>query len=102
MLLQATIRNGSTRVSELLRATLHEKEIRRVIGVDGEGDLVVDGVGTLDANEDRCLYFVKDELPVDSRKALAARKSCIIIVQTGSNLVDSLRGCRVLEVAQPR
>ena len=37
----------SERECDVLRATLHEHEIRRVIGVPGEGTLVVDGLAPL-------------------------------------------------------
>ena len=33
----------------MLSATLHEQEIREAVGVPGEGDLVIDGVASLDA-----------------------------------------------------
>jgi UDP-3-O-[3-hydroxymyristoyl] glucosamine N-acyltransferase LpxD len=86
----------------MLRATLYEHEIRRVIGVPGEGDLVVDGVAKLDATDDRCLYFIDHEVTVGIRESLAARKGCIVIARHGSSLREALGDCRVLEVAQPR
>jgi UDP-3-O-[3-hydroxymyristoyl] glucosamine N-acyltransferase LpxD len=86
----------------LLRATLHEQEIRRAIGVPGTGDLVVDGLAALDAVADRCLYFIDREVAIAIRDSLAARKGCIAIVRHGSALVGELGACRVLETAQPR
>jgi UDP-3-O-[3-hydroxymyristoyl] glucosamine N-acyltransferase LpxD len=86
----------------MLRATLHEHEIRRLLGVPGEGNLVVDGVAKLDAGEDRCLYFIEDDVAVPVQEAFAARNGCIVIAPHGSSLVDALGTCRVLQVAQPR
>ena len=87
---------------DVLRATLHEQEIRRVIGVPVEGDLVVDGLAPLHAAEDRCLYFVHNEVTTAVREALAARHGCIVIAPQGSRLAEGLESCRVLEVARPR
>ena len=87
---------------DMLRATLLESEIRRVIGAPGEGDLVVDGVANLDSAEDRCLYFINHEVPTSVRESLAARSGCIAIARHGSSLADALGTWRVLEVAQPR
>jgi len=83
----------------MLRATLHEHEIRRAIGAPGEGDFVVEGVAPLDANEDQCLYFINREVIVAVRESLRARNGCIVIVRRGSALVGELSACRVLEVA---
>jgi acetyltransferase-like isoleucine patch superfamily enzyme len=38
------IRTGTPRAFDVIRATLHEQEIRRAIGAPGDGDRVVDGV----------------------------------------------------------
>jgi len=86
----------------MVRATLHEREIREVIGVPGSGDLTVNGVATLDASDDGCLYFIYREVTSAVCERLAARSGCIVIVRRGSALVDELGACRVLEVAQPR
>lgn len=86
----------------MLRATLHEQEIRHVIGASGEGDFVVEGLAPLDANEDRCLYFINREISGAVRESLAVRSDCIVIVRRGSTLVGELGACRVLEVDQPR
>ncbi len=86
----------------MLRASLHEQEIRRAVHLSGDGDLTVDGVGTLDAAEDRCLYFINRELAQTMREALVARHDCIIIVRRGSSLVGRLGTCLVLEVPDPR
>lgn len=86
----------------MLRATLHEQEIRRAIGVPGEGDLIVNGVAPLDATEDRCLYFIHHDITIAVRESLAARSGCIVIVRRGLALASELGACRVLEAAQPR
>src|SRR2546422_3907021 len=86
----------------MLRAPLHEQEIRRAIGAPGEGDFVVEGVAPLDANEDRCLYFIKGEVSAAVRESLTARNGCIVIVRRGSALTGGLGACQVLEVDQPR
>src|SRR4051812_22902760 len=88
--------------SDMLRATLLESEIRNAIGVPGDGDLVVNGVGGLDAADDRCLYVVNHDATDAFRESLAGRQGCIVIAPTGSSLSRGLSGCRVLEVAQPR
>ena len=86
----------------MLRATLHEQEIRRAIGVPGEGDLVVDGLAPLNAGEHRCLYFVNHEVTTSIREALAPLHGCIVIVPRGSAVAEGLGSCRVLEAARPR
>jgi UDP-3-O-[3-hydroxymyristoyl] glucosamine N-acyltransferase LpxD len=102
MLSPATTRGASGKGFDVLRATLHEHEIRRAIGMPGEGDLVVDGVARLDAPKDRCLYFIDHKVTIAVRDSLAARNGCIVIVRRGSALVGALGRCCVLEVAQPR
>jgi UDP-3-O-[3-hydroxymyristoyl] glucosamine N-acyltransferase len=86
----------------MLRATLHEQEIRRIIGVPGEGDLVVDGLAPLHAAEDRCLSFINHELTIAVRGALAPRRGCIFIAPEGSAINSRFESCRVLESARPR
>ncbi len=87
---------------EMLRATLHEHEIRRTIGLAEEGDRVVDGVAPLGAAEDRCLYFINKSVTADIRESLAVIHGCIVIVPSGSALSGELGDCLVLEVADPR
>jgi len=86
----------------MLRATLHEHEIRRVIGLPGEGDRVVDGVAPLGAGEDRCLYFINKRVTSAIRESLAIRRGCIVIAENGSALAGELRDFVILEVADPR
>jgi UDP-3-O-[3-hydroxymyristoyl] glucosamine N-acyltransferase len=86
----------------LLRASLHEQEIRDVIGVPGDGELVVDGIATLDEVQDRCLCFVNREISVPIQESLSIRQGCIVITRQGSGLVALLGSCRVLETSQPR
>ncbi len=86
----------------MLRATLHEQEIRQIIGVPGEGDLVVDGLAPLGAVEDRCLSFINHELTTAVREALAPRHGCIFIAPHGSAIAGGFESCRVLEAARPR
>ena len=84
----------------MLRAALHEQEIRRAIGAPGEGDRVVDGVATLDTIEDRSLVFVNHKSVPDAvRDALAARRGCIAIARKGFTLDGD---CVVIESADPR
>ena len=86
----------------MLIATLHEQEIREAIGVPGEGDLVIDGVASLDAPEDRCVCFASGEIPAPARESLLGIDGCIVIVRPGSELGGELGSCRVLEAADPR
>lgn len=86
----------------MLRARLEEQEIRRLVGVSGEGDLVVDGVAPLTERTDRCLYFANRKLSTEGRAALAALKDCIVIGPVASRLAGTLDRCRVIEVADPR
>ena len=84
----------------MLRATLHEQEIRRAIGAPGDGDRVVDGVATLDTVEDRCLVFVSKRVVPDAiRSSLAARRGCIVIAREGVSLDGD---CLVIESRDPR
>lgn len=86
----------------MLRAKLHEQEIRHVIGVPGEGSLVIESLAPLDADQNRCLYFINREITDAVRESLVNRLDCIVIVRRNSGLVGSLGTCRVLEVPRPR
>ena len=90
------------RVSNVLRATLSETEIRRVLGLPGEGTLVVDRLAPLTAAADRCLYFINKPITKSMRESLATRRDCIFIVRTGYAATGDLGSCVVLEVAKPR
>src|SRR5207248_2878704 len=97
---RATTSGDSAKEFDVLRATLHEQEIRRVIGVPGDGDRIVDGVATLGTLEDRCLVFLSRKVVSDAvRNSLAARRGCIVIAREGVSLgSDSV----VIECAMPR
>lgn len=86
----------------MLRATLHEHEIRGVIGLSGKGDRVVDGVAPLGAAEDRYLYFINKDVTPAIRESLAVCHGCIVIAPNGSALAGELGDCLVLEAANPR
>jgi UDP-3-O-[3-hydroxymyristoyl] glucosamine N-acyltransferase LpxD len=87
----------------MIRARLHEQEVRQAIGVPGAGELAADGVAPLDAAEDRCVYFANGDAAVaTARESLAGRRECIVIAPTGSGLAGELDSCRVLEVDDPR
>lgn len=86
----------------MLRAILYEHEIRRLIGVPGEGGLIVDGVAPLEDGEDRCLYFINKKVSIAVCDTLAALQGCIVIAPSGSNLADQLGNCLVLETPDPR
>jgi UDP-3-O-[3-hydroxymyristoyl] glucosamine N-acyltransferase len=86
----------------MVRARLHEQEIRKVIGVAGDGGLVVEGVAALGASDDRCLYWSNGELSADQRESLSLRSGCLLIAPGGSGLIGELGTCRVLEVSDPR
>ena len=60
---------------DVLRVPLHEREIRGAIGGPGEGSRVVSGIATLEAAEDRCLYFVNAVVSDAVRAMLAARST---------------------------
>jgi UDP-3-O-[3-hydroxymyristoyl] glucosamine N-acyltransferase LpxD len=83
----------------MLRANLHEQEIRQVVGLPGAGDRVLDGVAPLGAAEDRCLYFIKKKATTAIRESLAARRGCIVIALRGTG---KLGDCLVLESTDPR
>ena len=86
----------------MLRAPLHENEIRRVIGVAGEGDREVDGVAILDSITDRCLCFVNATPTPAIRTALATRRGCIVIARPGWFAKSELPESLVLETSDPR
>jgi UDP-3-O-[3-hydroxymyristoyl] glucosamine N-acyltransferase LpxD len=86
----------------VLFATLHENEIRRAIGLPGQGNRVVDGLAALGDAEDRCLYFVNNKLAAPARESLAVRQDCIVITPSGSALKGELGDCLVLEATDPR
>ena len=86
----------------MLRASVTEEEIRRVIGLSPGGDRVIDGLAPLDSTEDRCLYFVNRKVTIAIREALAARHGCIVIAPKGSALAGEVGDCLVLESADPR
>ena len=86
----------------MLRAKLHEQEIRRVIGVPGEGSLVIETLAPLDASLNRCLYFINHDVIDAIRESLSARNGCIVIARRNSGMVGRLGSCRVLEVDHPR
>jgi UDP-3-O-[3-hydroxymyristoyl] glucosamine N-acyltransferase LpxD len=86
----------------MLHARLEEQEIRRIVGIPGDGDLVVEGIAPLAEGSDRCLYFANRKLSSLGRTALAALQDCIVIAPIQSRLANALDRCRVLEVANPR
>jgi UDP-3-O-[3-hydroxymyristoyl] glucosamine N-acyltransferase LpxD len=86
----------------VLRATLNEREIRRVLGLPEEGGRVVNGVAPLGAGEDQCLYFINKQSVGLARESLAERRGCIVISPSGSGLAGELGDCLVLEAADPR
>jgi UDP-3-O-[3-hydroxymyristoyl] glucosamine N-acyltransferase LpxD len=91
-----------TKGFDVLRATLHEHEIRRVIGLPGGGERVVDGVAPLGAAEDRCLYFINKTVTGAIRESLALRQGCVVIALGGSAAAGDWGDCLVLEAADPR
>lgn len=90
------------RESNVLRATLSEAEIRRVIGLPGEGSLVVDGLAPLTAAADRCLYFINKPITGSMRESFATLRDCIVIVRRGCFESGDFGKCLVLEVPNPR
>jgi UDP-3-O-[3-hydroxymyristoyl] glucosamine N-acyltransferase LpxD len=86
----------------VLKARLHENEIRRVIGIDGEGSRVIDGLAPLDAGEDRCLYFITKKINESIRQALAQCHGCVVIAPTGLALSGELGDSVVLESPESR
>lgn len=86
----------------MLRATLNEQEIRRIVNVPGNGERVVDGISPLAAYEDRSLYFINQPVTSEIRDALITREGCIVVALTGSLAKDSWESCVVLEADDPR
>lgn len=84
----------------MLRAALHETEIRRILGLSAEGDRVVHGVAPLGTEEDRCLYFANRPIAGAVRDSLALRRGCIVIVPSGSR--QDVGDCVLLESDDPR
>ena len=93
--------DAKMRESNVLQATLSETEIRRAIGLPGDGALVVEGLATLTAPADRCLYFVNKPMTDTIRESLAARRDCMVIVRKDA-VTGDLGTCVVLEVPDPR
>jgi len=86
----------------VLRAMLNEREIRRAMGLPEDGDRVVEGVATLNATAERCLYFVNKRVTPEVRQSLAARRGCIAIAPHGSAAAGEWGDCLVIEAADPR
>ena len=86
----------------MILAPCQEQEIRRVLGVPGDGELMLDGVAALHEQQDRSLYFVTGEIPADTERSLASRHGCVVIGPAGSALAGRLGGCRVIESEDPR
>ncbi len=86
----------------MLRANLSEAEIRRVIGLPGEGTLVVNGVAPLTVAADHCLYFINKPITESLRESFATRRDCIVIVRAGCAVPGELGNCVVLETADAR
>jgi UDP-3-O-[3-hydroxymyristoyl] glucosamine N-acyltransferase len=86
----------------MVRARLHEQEIREAVGAPGPGDLVVEAVAPLAQIEDRCVCFVNGEPEPETRESLARSAGCIVIAPAGSSLAGELRSSRVLESDDPR
>ena len=86
----------------MLRVTLNEQEIRRIINLPGKGERLVNGISPPGANEDRSLYFINQKVTTEIRDSFRAREGCIVVVLTGSSMKDSLGSCVVLEADDPR
>ena len=86
----------------MLRVTLHEAEIRRVIGLPEGGTRIVDGLAPWGAMKDRCLYFINRALTESMRESLALLNDCIIIVPQGTAANEDLGDSVVLETPNPR
>jgi len=85
----------------VISAACHEQEIREAIGVPGNGDLRLDGVASLDEQQDRCLYFITRDSAA-AQRSLASRQGCLVIVPAGWSPVESPGTCRVIESDDPR
>ena len=86
----------------MLRAPLHEQEIRKVIGLPGTGERTVDGVARLDDASDRCLYFINKRITPEVIESLNQRRGCIVITPENPSLHSIMKDSVVLEVADPR
>jgi UDP-3-O-[3-hydroxymyristoyl] glucosamine N-acyltransferase LpxD len=86
----------------MLRATLHEQEIRRLINVPGKGERTVEGISPPGACDDRSLYFIYKQVTTEIHDSFSAREGCIVVVSSGSPIKDSLGSCVVLEADDPR
>jgi len=86
----------------MLRAPLHEQEIREVIGVPGTGERTVEGVARLDDGSDRYLYFINKTITPEIIESLTKRRGCIFIAPENSSLQSVVKNNVVLEVPDPR
>lgn len=86
----------------MLRATLHEDEIRHLVGAQGAGLRVVEGVAALDEAFNHCLYFVNNKAADAARESLAARLGCVVIAPRGSAQAWEWGDSIVLEADDPR
>ena len=86
----------------MVRAILHEGEIREAIGLPGNGDLVVESVAALDEPDDHRLYWFDGAAPDPALESVARHTGCIVIVPEGFAAAGDLGTCRVLEVPDPR
>ena len=86
----------------MIRAACQEQEIRRAVGVPGNGDLMLQGVAALEEQLDRFLYFVTKELSDDTWRSLASREGSLVIVPAGMLPAEPIGRCRVIESDDPR
>lgn len=86
----------------MLRVTLHETEIRRAIGLSEEGTRIVNGLASLDAMQDQCLYFINRTITETMRESLATLRDSIVIVSRGVDIGNGLGNCVVLETGNAR
>jgi UDP-3-O-[3-hydroxymyristoyl] glucosamine N-acyltransferase len=87
---------------KVLHAPIHENEIRRAIGMSGEGECSVEGLATLDEPADRCLYFTNATPPPEFRSALENLRECIVIAPAGVLSPSGAPDSVILETADPR
>lgn len=86
----------------MLRATLAEQEIRRIIRAPGAGDLVVDGISPPDDVANRSLCFINKTLTPEICEPFNLSGGCIVVVLTGSSAKNALGNNVVLEIDDPR
>jgi UDP-3-O-[3-hydroxymyristoyl] glucosamine N-acyltransferase LpxD len=86
----------------VLRATLHEQEVRDAVGAPGPGDLAFDGLAPLGSEADRCVYWCERRPPERHLQRLADREGCAVLVPRGADFAGALGSCRPLEVEDPR